>query len=57
MLNVLRLRNLHQFLLEKSAARITQAALVKRNNITDFVNNAEFYDKLIKLNKKLKKNY
>ena len=57
MLNVLRLRNLHQFPLEKSSARITQAALVKRNNITDFVNNAEFYDKLIKLNKKLKKNY
>ena len=57
MLNVLRLRNLHQFPLEKFAARITQAALVKRNNITDFVNNTDFYDKLIKLNKILKKNY
>ena len=57
MLNVLRLRNLHQFPLEKFAARITQAALVKRNNITDFVNNTEFYDKLIKLNKKSKKKY
>ena len=57
MLNVLRLRNLHQCPLEKFAARITQAALVKRNNITDFVNNTDFYDKLIKLNKILKKNY
>ena len=57
MLNVLRLRNLHQFPLKRFAARITQAALVKRNNIIDFVNNTEFYDKLIKLNKKLKKNY
>ena len=51
MLNVLRLKNLHQFTSEIFAGRVTEAHLARKNNAADFLNNTDFYEELKKLNK------